>query len=200
MRVLYTRVSTETQSLDRQLTDGSRYDYVVKEKGVSGSVPFWSRPQSDKLKELLLKGLITEMHTLSLDRLGRNLKDILQTIDDFNSYKVPIHITSQGLVTIDADTGTINPTTSLILSVMGSVAQMERSLIKERIKHSLQSKKLKGELIGRKIGTVESVEKFLSKPKSKRITKLLNKNYSVREISQILNVGTQLIVKVRKVI
>jgi DNA invertase Pin-like site-specific DNA recombinase len=199
MKVLYTRVSTDGQSLDRQLIDGGEYNHIIKEKGVSGTIPFWSRPQSSHLKEMLVRGDITELHIHSLDRLGRNLKDILQTIDDFHSYGVPIHITSQGLVTLDKNTGKMNPTTSLILSVMGSVAQMERELTSERIKHSLEGKKRRGELLGRKVGSSESLQVFLSKPKTKKVVKLLDKHYSVREICSILNVSTQLVMKVRKV-
>jgi len=83
---------------------------------------------------------------------------------------------------------------------MGSVSEMERNLIRERIKHSLSVKKMRGELLGRKKGSVESVEKFLSKPKTKKVRKLLEKGYSVRQISSFVGVGTQFVMKVRKVV
>jgi DNA invertase Pin-like site-specific DNA recombinase len=200
MKVLYTRVSTDSQSLDRQLVDESQFQLVIKEKGVSGSVPFWERPNTSELHQLLKEGKVSEFHTHSIDRLGRNLKNILQTIEDFHSFGVPIHITSQGLITMDKETGKMNPTTTLILSVMGSVSEMERNLIRERIKHSLSVKKMRGELLGRRKGSVESVEKFLSKPKTKKVRKLLEKGYSVRQISSFIGVGTQFVMKVRKVV
>lgn len=199
MKVLYTRVSTNNQHLDRQLENEKEFDVVIKEKGVSGSIPFWERPNTKKLRQLLMEGKVSEIHTHSIDRLGRNLKDILITIDEIHSYGVPIHITSQGLITYDVDSGKVSPTTQLLLSVMGSVSQMERDLIRERISHSLSVKKMNGELLGRKSGSVETVETFLNKPKSKRIRKLLDKGYSVREISRIVEVGTSLVVKVKKV-
>jgi DNA invertase Pin-like site-specific DNA recombinase len=132
--------------------------------------------------------------------LGRNLKNILQTIEDFHSYGVPIHITSSGLITLDKVSGKMNPTTNLILSVMGSVSEMERNLIRERITHSLSVKKMRGELLGRRKGSVETVEKFLSKSEPKKVQRLLEKGYTVREISSIIGVGTQLVMKVRKLI
>lgn len=197
MKILYTRVSTDKQSLNRQTEHESDYDVVLKDKGVSGSVPFFERPNASKLLELLQAGAISQMDVHSIDRLGRNLKDILETIDKIHSFGVSIFIISQGLQTLDKGTGQINPTTKLILSVMGSVAEMERNLTRERIQHALNVKKLNGELLGRKRGSVESVNKFLSKPKNKKIAEYLKKGYSYREISKIIGCSTKTIGKVK---
>lgn len=172
------------------------YDVVIKDKGVSGSVPFFKRPHSKKLIGYLESGEVEQIDVQSIDRLGRNLKDILITIERIHSYDVNIFIISQGLLTLDRETGEINPTTKLILSVMGSVSEMERNLIRERIKHALRVKKSRGDLVGRKKGSVESREKFLNKPKSKKIINYLDKGYSYREISKIIGCGTQLVGKV----
>jgi DNA invertase Pin-like site-specific DNA recombinase len=198
MKVLYARVSTQKQSLDRQLHNTDTYGMVIEDKGISGSIPFFKRPYANKIASLLESGKLTELHTHSIDRLGRNLKDILNTIDVFAEYRVPIYITSQGIRTYDVDKGDINPTTKLLLQVMGSVAEMEKNLTKERIKHSLDIKKLNGELLGRRVGTTEPVSKFLNKDKSKKIHRLLNKGFSIRHIASIVGCGTQLIIKVKK--
>lgn len=198
MKVLYTRVSTNKQSLERQLTNSKDYNLVIEDKGISGSIPFFERPNSDKILNLLKKNEIYEFHTYSIDRLGRNLRDILNTIEEFSNYKVPIHIISQGLNTFDVESGQINSITKLILQIMGSVAEMEKNLTTERIKHSLAVKKLNGELIGRKVGSIESSDKFLNKDKCRKINKLLIKGLSVREIASIVNCGTQLVLKVKK--
>ena len=73
MKVLYTRVSTTNQHLDRQLENEKEFDVVIKEKGVSGSIPFWERPNTKKLRELLKEGKVSQIHTHSIDRLGRNM-------------------------------------------------------------------------------------------------------------------------------
>lgn len=200
MKILYSRVSTSNQSLERQTELQDNYDVVIKDKGVSGSIPFFKRPHSEKLVEYLETGEVEQIDVQSIDRLGRNLKDILITIERIHSYNVSIYIISQGLLTLDKDTGEINPTTKLILSVMGSVSEMERNLIRERIKHSLRVKKSRGELVGRKKGSTESRKKFLNKPKSKKIRQYLDKGYSYREISKIVGCGTQLVGKVKKII
>ena len=195
MKILYTRKSTDKQSHQRQLENEGNYDVVIKET-VSGGVPFFDRPKSKQILELLESGKVEQMDVHSIDRLGRNLKDILITIERIHSYGVPIFVSSQGLLTLDKDTGEINPTTKLILSVMGSVSEMERNLIRERIIHSLRVKKSRGELLGRKKGSVEDLKRFLSKPKPKKIKEYLKKGYSYREISKIVGCGTQLIGKV----
>lgn len=200
MKILYARVSTDKQSVDRQIESENNYDVVIKDKGISGSIPFFDRPHSDKLVEYLESGEVEQLDVHSIDRLGRNLKDILITIEKIHSYDVSIYIISQGLLTLDKQTGEINPTTKLILSVMGSVSEMERNLIRERIKHSLRVKKSKGELVGRPKGSVESREKFLNKPKSKKIKNYLDKGYSYREIAKIVGCGTQLVGKVKKMV
>lgn len=198
MNILYTRKSTEKQSHERQLENEGSYDIVIKET-VSGGVPFFQRPNSKRITELLETGEVKQMDVHSIDRLGRNLKNILITIEKIHSYGVPIFIISQGLLTLDKESGKVNPTTKLILSVMGSVSEMERNLIRERIKHSLRVKKSKGELLGRKRGSIESIEQFLSKPKNKKISEYLKKGYSYREISKIVGCGTQLVSKVKSV-
>jgi DNA invertase Pin-like site-specific DNA recombinase len=197
MKVLYTRTSTDKQSLDRQLENEGQYHLVIKERGISGGVPFFERPKTKQLIELLKIGEVEQIDVHSIDRLGRNLKDILVTIETVHSYGVPIFIINQGMLTLDIETGEINSTTKLILSVMGSVSEMERNLIRDRIKHSLSVKKLKGENLGRKKGSVESVQSFLSKPKNRKIKEYLDKGYSYREISKIVGCGTQLIGKVK---
>ncbi len=198
MKVLYTRVSTNNQSIDRQLENEKNYDLIIRDMGISGSVPFWERPKAGKIKELLKNDEITELHTHSIDRLGRNLRDILNTIEYFHNHQVPITIISQGLTTYDRSRREMNPTTKLILQIMGSVAEMERSLTIDRIRHSLSVKKMNGQLLGRKKGSTERPEAFLKKEKSVRISKYLSKGYSIREIASIVGCGTQLVQKVSK--
>jgi len=67
----------------------------------------------------------------SIDRLGRNLRDIINTIHFFNEKKVAIRFISQGLVTLD-ENGKENPISKMMISILGVVGEMERSQIRER--------------------------------------------------------------------
>ena len=73
MKAKYIRVSTKEQNTDRQ-TD---FDGLTHIDLCSGSIPFKDRPEA---KKLLSNKEITEVHVHSIDRLGRNTLDIMQTI------------------------------------------------------------------------------------------------------------------------
>ena len=71
----YIRVSTLEQNTARQETNGLTYTDKC-----SGSIPFAERKEA---KKLLKNEAITEVHVHSIDRLGRNTLDIMQTIQNF---------------------------------------------------------------------------------------------------------------------
>jgi hypothetical protein len=75
---------------------------------------------------------------------------------------------------------------------------MELENLKFRTKMGRDIYLMNGGILGRKVGTNESVKEFLSKPKSKEIISLLNKGKSTRDISSRLEVSLNLVVKVRK--
>jgi DNA invertase Pin-like site-specific DNA recombinase len=52
MIVLYTRVSTVDQNIDRQVIDKDQYDYVLVDK-CSGSIPLFERPKGSEIEKLI---------------------------------------------------------------------------------------------------------------------------------------------------
>lgn len=198
MRVLYVRVSSIGQNNDRQKINDSDFDYVVEDV-ISGSVIFGERPGGKKILKLLNDGVITELNVWSIDRLGRNLKDILLTIDIFNNKGVPIIFINQGLRTLNED-GTENNVGKLIISILGSVAEMERNQIRERQLEGIALAKARKVYKGRANGTKEDVLTFLSKPKNKKALDLLKKGYKNIEVSRIVGVHTNTITKIKKVL
>jgi len=68
------------------------------------------------------------------------------------------------------------------------------------IRTSLLLKKQRGELVGRRSGSTESADKFLQKPSSLKIIGYLHQGYSCRYISKLTGHGTQLVMKVRKLL
>jgi len=61
----------------------------------------------------------------STDRLGRDLRDILNTIHCFSETSVAIHFVSQSLKTLDEE-GKENLVSRLVISVLGLVGEMHR--------------------------------------------------------------------------
>lgn len=198
MRVLYVRVSSIGQNNERQKINDNDFDYLIEDV-ISGSVIFDERPGGRKIIKLLDDGILTELNVWSIDRLGRNLKDILLTIDIFNNKGVPIIFINQGLRTLNED-GTENNIGKLIISILGSVAEMERNQIRERQLEGIALAKARGVYKGRANGTKEDILTFLSKPKNKKAVELLKKGYKNIEVSRIVGVHTNTITKIKKVL
>lgn len=195
MIAFYARVSSLDQKTDRQLT--SIEGMKVFEDRCSGSIPFQDRPAGRMVVDTMNTGDLEELVVHSLDRLGRDLLDILKTIELFTENEVPIRIQKEGLRTLDDD-GHQNPTSRLVISVLGVVAEMERSQIRERQLEGIAIAKAKGLYVGRKSGTVEGRAKFLGKPRIRRITEYLQQDYKGVEIQKIMGCSPNTISKVKR--
>ncbi len=172
MKVYYVRVSSVDQKTDRQRINEKEFDLVVEDK-CSGSIPFFEREGGKKIKQLLDKKIITSLSVWTIDRLGRDLLDILNSIQYLSERGIRIHFIQQGLISLDNE-GKENPISKMIISILGIVAEMERSQIKERQKEGIELAKLRGVYKGRVNGSIEDLRTFLSKPKiAKTIEKYL---------------------------
>ena len=196
MNVLYCRVSTIEQKTDRQRVDENNYDLVIEDR-CSGKIPFFEREGGKEILKLTDNKIIKILSVWEIDRLGRDLRDIINTIHFFNENGVCIHFVSQNLFSLNKD-GSENPISKLIISILGIVGEMERTQIKERQLEGIRIGKLKGVYKGRKKGTKESVIEFLNKPKNKTVLGYLKKGYRCVEISRILGIHINTITKIRK--
>lgn len=198
MNVLYCRVSTLDQKTDRQRVNEADYKLVVEDK-CSGAIPFFERPGGIEIKKLVDNNIITSLSVWQIDRLGRNLRDIINTIHYFAEKKITIYFVSQGLRTLD-EQGKENPISKLIISILGIVGEMERSQIKERQLEGIRIAKLKGTYIGRKTGSKESLIAFLSKEKNKKAYDYLRKGYKVGEVAKITDLHINTVSKIKKLL
>ena len=87
----------------------------------------------------------------------------------------------------------------MIISILGIVAEMERSQIKERQKEGIELAKLRRVYKGRIHGSKEDIRTFLSKPKVAKTIEYLKKGYKASEMSRILGIHVNTITKVKKV-
>lgn len=136
----YRRVSSEGQNLDRQL-DGQQLDHVFEEK-ISGKDT--NRPELQRLIEYARKGDTVIVH--SLDRLGRSLLDLRKIVSELNAKGVAIRFVKEGM---EFDAGSDDPFKVLMLNMLGSFAEFERSLIKSRQAEGIKLAKQKGVYKGR---------------------------------------------------
>lgn len=194
--VLYCRISCLDQRTDRQRTNETDFDLVIEDK-VSGAVPFFDREGGKEVLKLVEHGIVGSLHIISIDRLGRNLRDILNTIHFFTERSITIHFISQGIRTLDED-GRENPITQLIIATLGIVGQMELNAIRERQVEGIRLAKLKGRYTGRKKGTIEDMLTFLSKPKNKKALDYLKKGYSGSAVAKLTGLNPNTVSKIKK--
>jgi DNA invertase Pin-like site-specific DNA recombinase len=193
MNVLYTRVSTKVQNNDRQIKEG--FDLVLADV-ISGSIPLKERPYGKKLIDLIENGRVETITVHAIDRLGRNLQEILSNIEFFNSRLVCLISEREGIRTLNADK-TPNAVAKLLVAVLGSIAEMERERILERAQEGRDKGKKIGSFLGRKEGSEESTEKFMAKEVNQKILRLLKRGGTIRMTALKLKVSTNLVIKVR---
>ena len=137
----YIRVSTADQNTDRQL-DGVGLDTVFTDR-VSGKDT--DREQLQAMLRHVRAG--DTLHVHSLDRLARNLVDLRTLVDDLTSRGVTVTFHKENL-TFTGGTG--DPMATLMLNLLGSFAEFERAIIRERQREGINLAKQRGAYKGRK--------------------------------------------------
>lgn len=132
----------------------------------------------------------------SIDRLGRNLHDIINTLEYFNSKGVVLRVDNLGIESMVQ--GKVNPTFNLIISVMANVAQMERETLLERQKEGIAIAKAKGVYNGRVKGSTESDAEVLAKYKD--VVKFLKMGKPLRDVKSRCNVSLGTVQKVKQIL
>lgn len=190
MRAKYIRVSTVGQNADRQQDEFDGLEYTDT---CSGSIAFKDRP---KANELLSNKDITEVHVHSIDRLGRNTLDIMQTIKDFTDKGINVVSTKEGLQTLID--GKENPVAKMMIGILGTLAEFELSRIKERQAEGIAKAKAKGGYVGRKTGSSEDLDTFINKASTQSILRHLRNNESVRRTALLSKTSEGTVKKVKK--
>jgi len=123
-RVAYKRVSSTDQSTARQL-DGMAFDMEFEDKASGGST---NRPALDAMLKHIRAGDTVVVH--SIDRLARSMTDLLALVQTITKEKhCALEFVKENL-RFSGDKA--SPMDELMLSLLGAVAQFERSMIRER--------------------------------------------------------------------
>ena len=191
MRVKYIRVSTIEQNTDRQ-DDFNGKTYTDE---CSGSIAFKDRKEASKL---LANDEVSEVLVHSIDRLGRNTIDIMQTIQDFTNRGINVISEKEGLQTIID--GKENPVAKMMIGILGTLAEFELSRAKERQAEGIAKAKAKGSYLGRSKGSSESVEVFANKASTKSILKYLKMNESISRTAKLSQTSEGSVKKVKRLI
>ncbi len=139
-RVGYRRVSTVDQNTDRQL-DGVELDKVFTDKASGKDA---NRPELARALEYVRDGDTLVIH--SMDRLARNLEDLLRLVRELTGRGVKVEFVKENLTFAGDDSAM----STLLLSMLGAVAAFERSMILERQREGIALAKAAGKYKGRK--------------------------------------------------
>ena len=139
-RVGYCRVSAVDQNTDRQL-EGVKLDKKFTDNASGKDT---NRPQLQAALDYLREGDLFIVH--SMDRLARNLDDLRRIVLDLTGKGVHVQFIKENLTF----TGEDSPISNLLLSLLGAVAEFERSMIRERQREGIALAKKAGVYKGRK--------------------------------------------------
>ena len=144
MRIGYVRVSSLDQNPDRQVEDlkTQQVEKIFMDK-VSGKNT--DRPELQKMLSFIREGDTLIVH--SLDRLARNLADLLTMVQDLTGRGVSVVFMNERL-SFDAGADA-SPTSKLMLSMIGAFAEFERSMIRRRQAEGIALAKERGVYKGR---------------------------------------------------
>jgi DNA invertase Pin-like site-specific DNA recombinase len=137
----YVRVSTLDQNTARQL-EGVEVDRLFTDKASGKDT---NRPELRACLDYLREGDTLVVHEMS--RLARSLPDLRRLVDELTGRGVTVRFVKEGL-TFTRDES--DPCAVLMLSVMGAVAEFERSILLERQREGIAIAKAKGVYKGRK--------------------------------------------------
>jgi DNA invertase Pin-like site-specific DNA recombinase len=140
-RVGYIRVSSVGQNTDRQL-EGVQVDRCFTDKASGKDT---RRPQLEALVGFVREGDTVVCH--SMDRLARNLDDLRKLVLTLTKRGIKVQFVKESLTFSGEDSAMA----MLLLSMLGAVAEFERSLIRERQREGIAIAKAKGNVYkGRK--------------------------------------------------
>jgi DNA invertase Pin-like site-specific DNA recombinase len=175
---VYARVSTFDQSCEPQLRDLREYvaargwqavEYI--DQGVSGTRD--RRPGLDKLLAAVKRRQVDVVVVAAFDRFGRSVRHLVECLELFRHYGVEFISLREAI-----DTG--SPLGQAVFTIIAAIAQLERSLIAERVRAGLRRAKAEGKRLGRPRVQVDQT----------RLTSVMRRGLSVRESARLLGISS----------
>jgi DNA invertase Pin-like site-specific DNA recombinase len=145
---IYVRVSTPEQHVESQLYDlrelaaqrGFEVVHEYEDRGVCGKKA--RRPGLDALMADARRKKFSVVLVAAFDRIARSTRNFLQIVDELDSLGIEFVSRREGVATGDA-------MGRLFMTIISAIAELERSLVAERVKSGMRRAKAEGKVIGR---------------------------------------------------
>jgi DNA invertase Pin-like site-specific DNA recombinase len=179
---LYVRVSTDAQTVENQIRElrqvakrrGWDVGEVYKDAGISGAKGRNGRPGLDAMLTDASRRKFDILMAWAIDRLGRSLSDLLDTIRHLEACGVDLYLDQQAI-------GTTTPTGKLVFQIAGAFAEFERTMIHQRINAGLKRAVAQGVKLGRP--KIDSTTE-------RKVRKQLAKGMGILKVAKSLGIGT----------
>ncbi len=186
---IYTRVSTDDQTVENQLIilreiaerKGMKVVAEFNDEGISGAKGRDKRTGFDNIIKGAVKKDYDTILVWSVDRLGRSLQDLVSFLNEVHSVDCDLYIHQSGI-----DTST--PTGKMMFQMCGVFAEFERGMIRERVVAGQKRAKNQGKHIGRPTNLNEGLVHSIKYMKEQGV--------GIRKIAKDLSVGVGTVYKV----
>lgn len=140
MLIGYARVSTQDQDTNAQINalESAGCELIFQEKASGGR---WDRPELHRLLEQLRRGDVVVVW--KLDRLSRSLKDVLALMEKIDQVGAGFHSLTEAIDTTSAGG-------RMLMQIVGTFAEFERSVLRERTRNGLDAARKQGRVGGRR--------------------------------------------------
>ena len=202
--VIYARVSSsgDRQNTDRQVSDLTAYavgmSYEVCEvftEHVSGAKKNQDRPVLQKCMEYCKQNSIDILLISELSRLGRNAFEVLASVKELLDCGINLFMQKEQMNLLDRE-GKPSMIAPVMIAILSTCAELERDNIQYRRKSGYNNYREKGGKVGRKIGSVKSVEKI--KEEYREVIRELERGESIRRTAKLHDVSISTVQRIKK--
>ena len=187
--VIYSRVSTNEQTVDNQLKvlrevakkRGLEVVREISDEGISGATGRDVRKGFDELIKGSIKNEWDIILVWDVSRLGRSLKHLVSFLEDIQSANCDMYIHQSGI-----DTST--PSGKMMFGMLSVFSEFERSMIRERVIAGQQRAVANGIKLGRKTNVNDGI--------ITAVYQLRKNNVPIKRIAKDLQIGVGTVYKI----
>jgi DNA invertase Pin-like site-specific DNA recombinase len=187
---IYVRVSTTDQTTENQrrelmeVAERAGWDVVgvFADEGVSGAKGRDKRPQFDAVLKLVTQRKVDMVAAWSVDRLGRSVQHLVETLGDLRAAGADLYLHKQAL-------DTTTPAGRAMFQMLGVFAEFEREIIRERVVSGMATARAAGKPMGRPRAAEATVS---------RIRELRAQGLGIRKVAREVGCGVSLVQRIER--